>query len=120
MPLLGPSNPRDTFAYAAEVFFNPFFWLDYFETDFVTLGVGSYRVLHQRAQADEQIEGARESALDFYVFARDAYTSRREAQVRNEEIPEPGSGNVPDDLYDDVYDDPDAGEEASDDAGNSP
>ncbi len=112
LPLLGPSNPRDTTGYIAQVFLNPFFWLDYHETNYVSLGTGLFRALNARAEADEQIAAARRSALDYYIFVRDAFIARREAQIRNEPLPEPGAASeAQDDLYDDdLYDDPGAGD----------
>ena len=108
LPLLGPSNPRDTVGFAAETFLSPFFWLDYFETNYVSLGTGLFSGLNTRAERDDEIAAARESALDYYVFVRDAYTSRREAQIRDEKPPEPGAdtGEAPDDLYE-VYEEED-------------
>ena len=111
LPILGPSNPRDTAGFVAQRFLNPFFWLDYFETNYVSLGTGTFNILNARAEADEEIASARQSALDYYVFVRDAYQSRREAQIRDEEPPESGTGDeAQDDLYDDLYDEPDSGD----------
>ncbi len=114
IPLLGPSNPRDTVGLVASRFLNPFFWLDYFVTDYVALGTGVFQAFNFRAQADEQIATARRSALDYYVFVRDAFVARRKAQIRNEEPPDPdASEQQEDDLYDDLYDDPDSPADAA-------
>lgn len=121
LPILGPSNPRDTAGFVAQIYLNPFFWLDYFETNYVALGTGLFRALNLRAEYDEQIASARRSALDYYIFVRDAYQARREAQIRNEPLPELGSAaEAQDDLYDDLYDEPESeghgGDETSDTA----
>jgi ABC-type transporter lipoprotein component MlaA len=44
----------------------------------------------------EQLERAKESSLDYYGFARNAYMQRRAALVRDEALPE----SETDDLYD--------------------
>jgi phospholipid-binding lipoprotein MlaA len=99
IPIVGSSNPRDGFGYifdSALAYFGPIATL-------ITIPA----MVNGRAIAAEQIDLARAAALDYYVFARDAYMQRRLAQIRNEELPgsEPGSRladefyEVPDDLY---------------------
>lgn len=96
LPLLGPSNPRDALGLAMETAMNPLFWL----------GVGLYvtpvRIVNDRARNDDEIETARESALDFYVFVRDAYVRNRDARIRDADPDEAEQGD--DDTYDDLYD----------------
>lgn len=68
VPLLGPSTPRDAVGGIIGVALNPLLWFG------VSIpGLGVLFAVNGRAQADEQIETAKRAALDYYVFARDAY-----------------------------------------------
>lgn len=68
VPLLGPSTPRDAVGGMIGVALNPLLWAG------VSIpGLGVLFAVNGRAQADEQIETAKRAALDYYVFARDAY-----------------------------------------------
>ena len=68
VPLLGPSTPRDAVGGMIGVALNPLMWVG------VSIpGLGVLFAVNGRAQADEKIETAKRAALDYYVFARDAY-----------------------------------------------
>ncbi len=92
VPLLGPSTPRDAVGGMIGVVLNPLMWFGV-----GVPGLGMLFAVNGRAQADDKIETAKRAALDYYVFARDAY-------VQND-----GEGNwwddspigaaAPDDLY---------------------
>jgi phospholipid-binding lipoprotein MlaA len=85
LPFFGPSNPRDAAGRAAEGAAMPYsyvglpFW--------VTLSIGTgYRVLDQVNEFSfigPDIAAERASAFDWYSAVRNAYVSRREAQVRD-------------------------------------
>jgi phospholipid-binding lipoprotein MlaA len=95
IPILGPSNPRDTVGYILDGFLNltpsyaaPVAWVN------------------GRAIAVPTVDRAREASLDYYLFVRDSYLQRRAAQVSEqgptrrlatEPEAEPGPG---DELYD--------------------
>jgi phospholipid-binding lipoprotein MlaA len=85
LPILGPSNPRDTVGLVADgytavvpLFVNTFIWL----------GSGVANSINTRALYLEQIERARAASLDYYGFVRNAYMQRRAALVRNETLPD--------------------------------
>ncbi|RIL08237.1 MAG: VacJ-like lipoprotein [Proteobacteria bacterium] len=120
IPLLGPSSPRDAVGLVFDGLLSPFTWIG-ITTGIPTFGVpGVLNVVNARARADQQIENARRSALDYYVFVRDAYMQYREAAVANRgSTSDYGSGAIyeagpSDDLYE--LDEPadDAGEEDPD------
>ncbi len=96
LPLLGPANPRDTVGMIGDLALSPFLWIPA-----PVYGTGLLNVVNSRALSDEEIQNARRTALDFYVFVRDAYTQNREAAVRNQEQRSRAKGGSPfDDLYD--------------------
>jgi phospholipid-binding lipoprotein MlaA len=106
LPVLGPSNPRDTTGLAFDLLFDVRTIVS-FTPVFTLAWTSVVQTVNRRALYDEDLESARESALDFYIFMRDAYTQRREALINNEDVggefASPGS--VPADLYDVDFDD---------------
>jgi len=68
VPLLGPSTPRDAVGGLLGVAMNPLMWVGV-----GVPGLGVLFAVNGRAQADDKIETAKRAALDYYVFARDAY-----------------------------------------------
>jgi phospholipid-binding lipoprotein MlaA len=99
LPGLGPSTPRDAVGSAVDLALSPLLWLDV-----PTYGLGFLNVVNSRALADREIQRAKETALDFYVFVRDAYVQNRAAAVQDREQTSPARGGGP---YDDLYDLPD-------------
>jgi phospholipid-binding lipoprotein MlaA len=75
VPFLGPSDPRDFAGYLFDTALSPLTWL--------VPGSSVPGLVNARARADEKIEAARNSSLDYYVFVRDAYVQYREAAVGN-------------------------------------
>lgn len=78
VPFVGPSTPRDAIGGAIGAAMNPLLWVG------VGIpGLGALFAVNGRAQADEQIETAKRSALDYYIFARDAYIQHTESGEGN-------------------------------------
>src|SRR5262249_28301832 len=78
------SNPRDATGMVVDSLLSPFTWIQVL-TDVPTFGVPTLlNVVNTRARADEQIESARRSALDFYVFTRDAFMQYRASANKNQ------------------------------------
>jgi phospholipid-binding lipoprotein MlaA len=92
IPLLGPSDPRDAVGMVADSFLNPLTWFVPFS--------GSLDIVNRRAMADKEIEDAKKTSLDYYVFVRDAYVQNRKAAVEDHEEGTTPGGGPPEDLYD--------------------
>lgn len=106
LPLMGPSNPRDAAGMLVDNALSPFTWASIL-LNVPTFGVpGMLNLVNSRARADERIESARRSALDYYVFVRDAYMQYRESAIRNSgAVSDYGSGALYDEgPSDDLYD----------------
>lgn len=73
IPLLGPSNPRDTVGYLVDGLLNL--------AVLAPAYVAPVAWLNGRAIAVPTVDRAREASLDYYVFVRDAYLQRRERQI---------------------------------------
>lgn len=96
VPLLGPSDPRDLVGTAFDTALSPLTW-------FVP-GSGVVGAVNSRARADNRIEAARRSALDYYVFVRDAFTQYRSSAVGNSEgLSDYGAGEYYGSTGDDLY-----------------
>ncbi len=106
IPLYGPSNPRDATGDVLGTFLSPFVYFG----PWVSGISGAVNLVNARAQADEEIENAKRTALDYYVFVRNAYVQRRDHQVRDlDEAPDSPHGDEYDYYYD-YEDEPDATE----------
>jgi phospholipid-binding lipoprotein MlaA len=92
LPLLGPSNPRDTIGLVAD---SAAVVYPYFIPFWVSSAITTGDLLNRRSLALDEIAAEREAALDYYVAVRNAYVSYRENQVRDSEEDEPDG----DDLY---------------------
>ena len=92
IPLLGPSNPRDLLGFGVDYAFSvtPFFIDEY-----ILIGVRALDIVNERALVLEEIRDAKEAALDYYSFVRDAYAQRREALIVDGEV----SSKLQEDLY---------------------
>jgi phospholipid-binding lipoprotein MlaA len=89
LPLAGPNDVRDTLTAPLDIATNPTTWVNVF-------GLSVVRVVNTRAQYLEEIDQARKDAVDYYVFARDAYLNSRANAVRDGAA----APKTDDDLYD--------------------
>lgn len=95
LPFIGPGSPRHTAGRAADSASQP---VNYFVPWYVTAGIAAPNVINTRARFIEEIDENRRSAVDFYVFQRNAYTSYRKNLVEDaEEDEETDKSGV--DLY---------------------
>jgi len=99
VPLLGPSTPRETIGDVLSLPLDPLFW-----AGFYLIPIDVLFMVNDRAQADDAIAQAKESALDLYVFTRDAFIQRRTREIRGEYVTQARDGETdpafPPDLYD--------------------
>ena len=96
VPLLGPSDPRDFVGTAFDTALSPLTW-------FVP-GAGAVNVVNSRARADKRIEAARRSAIDYYVFVRDAFLQYRTSSVGNRQnVSDYGAGAYYEGAGDELY-----------------
>lgn len=80
LPLLGPSNIRDTVGRAADNAARVWPW---FVPWYASSGPGVVDTVNTRARYLEDIRDLRESSLDYYTSVRNAYMQRREALVQD-------------------------------------
>jgi phospholipid-binding lipoprotein MlaA len=82
LPLLGPSNVRDTLALPVD--FSADLWTYTFPVDQRNIGIAT-RIIDKRAALLDASDLMEEAALDRYEFVRDSYIQLRESKVRDGE-----------------------------------
>jgi len=91
LPILGPSSPRNVVGRIADSATAVY---PYFVPFWVPTIVTSTSLLNYRSLIDEELTADRESALDFYVFQRNAFTQYRQNQVLDLEDDESDDGDL--------------------------
>ncbi|HEY5657089.1 MAG TPA: VacJ family lipoprotein [Myxococcota bacterium] len=95
LPLLGPSNPRDTVGLAVDS-------MGAIQTFFLSLPIlasaAVVNAVNDRSLTLETVRAERESALDFYAAVRTGYSQFREGRVRDRAI-KPKPAPADEDLY---------------------
>ena len=81
LPLLGPSNLRDTLGIPLNILANPGTYLDS-TTASISLSVGSG--FNKTAKEKDAIEALRKDALDDYILIRDSYIQHRNQLIKGE------------------------------------
>jgi phospholipid-binding lipoprotein MlaA len=99
LPILGPSNPRDTVGYAADSFSNPlFFYLNGEGFDYIPYVTTATGTVDWRSRNIGLLDKIEATSLDYYAEIRSLYNQRREALIRHEKPPEapaPGASGAP-------------------------
>lgn len=84
LPLLGPSNPRDTLGFAVDIAAQPLTWLGSgFEVNLLSglrTGLG---ILDTREAVQDTLDGVNRTSLDPYATLRSGYRQARNAAIAN-------------------------------------
>jgi len=84
LPLLGPSNPRDTLGLAADTFaLDPTNHIHFKHHFWWAAGRQYLRVLDLRSQTFETLQGIERSSVDYYASLRNLYRQARDNEIRN-------------------------------------
>jgi phospholipid-binding lipoprotein MlaA len=86
IPFLGPSSVRDGFGLIVDGFLDPIGWIGYSSLSAgtkvaIAAGTLGIKVVHTRAGLLQAIEAAKESSVDYYLFAQGAYYQHRHGLV---------------------------------------
>lgn len=99
LPLLGPSNLRDTGGMVADKFLDPMtYWADNSSREWVEYSpyiLGTVDAIDMRSRNYRQLEDLEATSLDFYAAVRSLYRQQRRAKIENREgpgAPTPGLG----------------------------
>ncbi|MDJ0686694.1 MAG: VacJ family lipoprotein [Alphaproteobacteria bacterium] len=90
LPLLGPSNVRDTAGIVVDYFLDPFNWWERNSDDgTATTIVWSRRIMEaidSRSRNYQTLEDLEETSLDFYAAVRSLYRQQRENMILNQDV----------------------------------
>ena len=116
LPLMGPSNVRDTIGMGTDRLFDPLTWTEFEDRDLdneILRGRAIVGAISTRERLIEQIERLREQP-EPYVALRRNYTSQRQAAIRNGQIEQDPYKDLPD--FDDfgAFDDEDTSDAEQD------
>lgn len=87
LPILGPSNVRDTVGMVPDYFIDPITWWDD-NTDSdtpmgIAIGTRVLEAVDSRSRNMKQLQDLEATSLDFYATVRSLYHQQRENQIRN-------------------------------------
>ncbi|NDC38551.1 MAG: VacJ family lipoprotein [Proteobacteria bacterium] len=105
LPILGPSNLRDTLGTAVDFFLDPFVIFSFTNVragikDPITLGAYGLKLVNTRAGLIEAIDTARASSVDYYLFMQGAYYQHRWGLLWKGTPPETDAfGGADDDIF---------------------
>lgn len=83
LPLLGPSNPRDTVGRVADIFMDPLYWITWPGSTYWKIGEGVLSGIDLRAQNIGTLESIERTSVDYYASLRSLYRQTRENEIRN-------------------------------------
>ncbi len=94
LPILGPSNPRDTTGLIATVYADPWDGLARrsSDTDWVPYVRAAVESIDLRSRNIDLLDRIESTSLDYYATIRSLYGQRRAAQIRHEAPPEAAPG----------------------------
>ena len=103
LPILGPSNPRDTVGFFADGLADPFGYLAYdYGADVATYARWGMEGLDQREQYLDPLDALQRNAIDLYAEIRSLYRQHRQTELNH------GTPPAPSQDMDSLYKDPDS------------
>lgn len=104
LPLLGPTNLRDSVGRAVDVFLNPFNYLGTESSRTIFSGTrGAFEAFTFRAKYSKQIDELRENSIDYYTRVKTTYSQRRNASINNGKIENSPETTETIDAFDDQF-----------------
>jgi phospholipid-binding lipoprotein MlaA len=95
LPLLGPSNARDTVGTAVDTAMNPLTFVGGAPATYAGAATGGANVVDTRAQHLHDLDELERNSLDYYATLRSVYRQHREAEISAAKAPErPPEGQV--------------------------
>lgn len=79
LPILGPSNLRDTFGMVGDYFTNP---ITYIDPNELSTGLKIYEKGNLMSVSPTSYKNLKKDAIDLYPFLRDAYEQRRDYLIK--------------------------------------
>ncbi|HEV2303225.1 MAG TPA: VacJ family lipoprotein [Stellaceae bacterium] len=87
LPLLGPSNLRDTIGTAVDFALDPLAYFGGAAILYARIATGGAKLVDTRAEHLRDLDALERSSLDFYAALRSAYRQHRAAEIRDAKKP---------------------------------
>jgi phospholipid-binding lipoprotein MlaA len=118
LPIIGPSNARDTAGRIVDFFTDPFnIWAVATGNDGAQLIRSGLTVVDTRVRTIGAIDALEEDSLDFYARLRSAYQQRRNAEIENRASGDNPFGPEPFDEADEPSEESGEADDSSEDSG---
>jgi phospholipid-binding lipoprotein MlaA len=89
LPLLGPSNARDTVGTAVDMALNPLTFVGGAPATYAGIATGSANVVDTRSQHLHDLDELERNSLDYYATLRSVYRQHRDAEISAAKQPPP-------------------------------
>jgi phospholipid-binding lipoprotein MlaA len=89
LPLLGPSNARDTVGTAVDMALNPLTFVGGAPATYAGVATGSANVVDTRSQHLHALDELERNSLDYYATLRSVYRQHRDAEISAAKQPAP-------------------------------
>jgi phospholipid-binding lipoprotein MlaA len=89
LPLLGPSNARDTVGTAVDMALNPLTFVGGAPATYAGVATGSANVVDTRSQHLHDLDELERNSLDYYATLRSVYRQHRDAEISAAKQPAP-------------------------------
>ena len=89
LPLLGPSNARDTVGTAVDMALNPLTFVGGAPATYAGVATGSANVVDVRSQHLHDLDELERNSLDYYATLRSVYRQHRDAEISAAKQPAP-------------------------------
>ena len=89
LPLLGPSNARDTVGTVVDMAMNPLNFVGAAPATYASIAAGGTNVVDTRAQHLHDLDELERNSLDYYATLRTVYRQHREAEINAAKQPAP-------------------------------
>jgi len=94
LPLLGPSNPRDTLGTAVDMALNPLTFVGGAPATYAGVATGGANAVDKRAEHLEDLDALERNSLDYYAALRSVYRQHREAEINAAKGPPEGRVDI--------------------------
>jgi phospholipid-binding lipoprotein MlaA len=94
LPLLGPSNARDTVGTAVDMALNPLTFVGGAPATYAGVATGSANVVDTRAQHLHDLDELERNSLDYYATLRSVYRQHRDAEISAAKQPPEGQVDI--------------------------
>ena len=99
LPLIGPSNPRDTTGRLVDYALDPLTWVGYaYNVSYINTARAGLDAIDTRARNLEAIDELKKGSVDFYATVRSLYRQKRNDLIKNGETEQQASQIITEEM----------------------